>query len=698
MASCRPRTRIWLLTLCLFLGGCTSSTATPTGPLEPTSTPPPGTAAPGRPEISIDGTYYRASTQVAGVLERVSDDKGGVLQVFLRNTGEDEAVVADLVLDGRKAAALEKSGVLSWWRVWPEKIPAGGTAVLTLHAKGGPLAAGRTLQLTVTGKDFSASASTLLDEPPLRISYVVRGDDASSLLVFVRNDSNDATFDIQGLSNGTVPLPFTFRSGSGVVLPGTLSLLDVHRDAPFGRLEPLSLRLDARNDSTQAAVSIGSSLRLVEPYFPIGTWGSCAWDYASPDLLVMRSLGIGSVVGSLKSRPRISPYEFGMRSLDFTGDPPTIDLMNILLRRDDPDVAAIMLKDEPEWSDNMDSADVSAAQTSAARATKTIATYLNLCVSKRFSKYAVIADIASMDHYAYYAPLANDLPIPHKVAEAGWYMESLKGQAEPRPVWAWTQYAGWDRDPPAWSVENQAWQVLAEGAKGLYWFSYGKGFRDEYPEQTAALERVDRQIELVKGVLLRGDPYRGGVDVEGSGALLARVVAGRDSAVVVLVNRDDRAALGLDGFTFTLRSQAEVVCDIAMPSWISDGPVFEVTPEGLLPTAWAAVDGRLRLTTGLANTRVFLVGPPDGQAPAAPKKLRRIAWLDGTEWLGWQEAEDATGILSYEVLADGKPVATVRSPIWHVPSGSAAAADFTVRATDAFGRVGPESEVATPVR
>jgi hypothetical protein len=650
------------------------------------------------PSLSIDGTYYRASTQVAGVLERVSDDKGGVLQVFLRNTGGVEAVVADLVLDGRKAAALEESGVLSWWRVWPEKIPAGGTAVLTLHAKGGPLAAGRTLQLTVSGKDFSASASSLLEEPPLRIAYVVRGDDASSLLVFVRNDSDTVSFDIQGLSNGAAPLSFTFRSGTGIVPPGALSLLEVHRDTPFAKLEPLSLRLDARNDSAQASVSIGSSLRLVEPYFPIGTWGSCAWDFASPDLLVMRSLGIGSVVGSLKSRPRVSPYEFGMRSLDFTGEPPTIDLMNILLRRDDPDVAAIMLKDEPEWSDDMDSADVSVAQTSAARATKTIATYLNLCVSKRFSEYAVIADIASMDHYAYYAPLANDLPIPHGVAEAGAYMEALKGQAEPRPAWAWTQYAGWDRDPPAWSVENQAWQVLAEGAKGLYWFSYGKGFAAEYPDQTAAIERVDRQIELVKGVLLRGEPYQGGVAVEGDGPLLARVIAGRDAAVVVLVNRHDKAVLGFGGFTFSLRPQAEVVCDIAMTSWISDGPVFEVTPEGLAPTSWNAEGGRLRLTTRLENTRVFLVGAPDGVDPAAPKKLRRIAWPDGTEWLGWQEAVDGTGILSYDVLADGKRVATVRSPIWHIPPGSAAAADYTVRATDAFGRVGPESEVATPVR
>jgi hypothetical protein len=469
--------------------------------------------------------------------------------------------------------------------------------------------------------------------------------------------------------------------------PGALGLFHAERESPFVTLEPLHLRVVAQEASSGKDFSIGNSLRLVDPYFPIGTWGSCAWGSGSQDLLMMRSLGISSVVGSLNPPASTSPYDFGMRSLDFAGEPPDINHSKVMVRRDDGRIVAIMLKDEPEWSKKMNAADVSAAQTLVSRLTSFLPTYLNMAVSKRFSEYATMADIASMDHYAYYAPLANDLPIPHRIAEAGWYMESLKRLAEPRPTWAWTQYAGWDRDPPGWSVENQAWQVLANGAKGLYWFSYGTGFADEYPEQTAAMARVNRQLELVKGVLLRGEPYKVGVDVQGSDPLLARVVAGPDAAVIVLVNQNDRASFRLTHFSYSMGSQ-NVQCDIQLPNWIpTDSTVNEITSEGAVATSLRPDAGRLRFATELANTRIYLVARKSATPPVAPVAVSKIAYPDGHHYLAWPEVADRTGIDHYEILADGIQVASVRTPFWAIPD-DAINRSYSVRAVDTFGNVG----------
>ncbi|MFM8222204.1 MAG: hypothetical protein ACKOJF_25110, partial [Planctomycetaceae bacterium] len=94
---------------------------------------------------------------------------------------------------------------------------------------------------------------------------------------------------------------------------------------------------------------------------------------------------------------------------------------------------------------------------------------------------------------------------------------TLRTQSRPAPIAAWSQniHEGWGsyggrqrRSPNAAEIRVQAYEALANGITGLYWYSLQSWsllkFRDTISETT----RIGREIRLLDGIYSRADAYR----------------------------------------------------------------------------------------------------------------------------------------------------------------------------------------------
>lgn len=93
---------------------------------------------------------------------------------------------------------------------------------------------------------------------------------------------------------------------------------------------------------------------------------------------------------------------------------------------------------------------------------------------------------------------------------------SLRELNRPRPIAYWSQGAHHDwgsfwtprrGSPTPAELRSQAWHALGNRITSLYWFNLSYKSLMKFPDLIVPIRQVDREIEMLKGIMLSGDAY-----------------------------------------------------------------------------------------------------------------------------------------------------------------------------------------------
>lgn len=646
--------------------------------------------------------FHKATYSDKYGAEGGSIDTGGTLFLQLRNQGAVTETVTNLLLNG---VGVTNHASFRWWRVWPPSLPPGGVSTITVKATGAPLTEGGVVtNLVQFASGASVTATATLTTPALRLGSVLPSRDYRTLHLYVRNlDSVPCT--IQSVFvNGDVTGQCTFVGGT-TIPTNSIGLVKVVYANPLPELADLFIRVNATR-SGGGTVTVAAPVKLIEPWFPIGTWSGSLADTPSRQQFVRSNL-LDMVAGTPNSgnintmaeRYHIRPVTFA----NTTTTPRTADPAQVLPNVGNRNLRAWFIRDEPDIN-SVSSAEVAAHHLAFAQLDSTHPTYLNLAANRRFNEYGHISDIIGMDHYAAFSA-PNIIPstwVTRKASleEALDYTDVLKANTEPKRMWVWPQgIAGvWSTQPRDWAIDLQFWMAIQGGAKGYFWFTYKDNEVDLSPAGFAAMQRATRKLAQVRNLLLYADV----VDnvASSNNKLIARSIVGEDAVVVPVVNVN----YSIGGLAFAPSyslSAASGTLTVPVPPWLAPvAQVYEVTENGKVPVSYTPAGSAIQIAVSLGNTasncsKVFVLGALDATPPGTPARLN-VANLNPVDAaaLSWEEPFDNHGTMGYRVFSNGVPVAEVRAPIYvSPPLGTMAlgATEFSVQAFDSSTNLGPVS-------
>lgn len=673
--------------------------------------------------LAIENVTFHRSTNL-GYDGSSPTDNGGGLFVQVRNTGAVPLglTAENLQINGTPITTIMTQGpgapTPGWVRVWPESIAPGEAATWVVKTFGGTVTEGAVLasiQATADGGATATVSNVTLVTPKLRLAHVVPSHDGLTTWVFLRNDDTTAITVDELVLNSTVTGATTFLGGP-TVAPGGLLIAQVAHAAPVPLLTPLSIRASGLRAADSARVTVGSFIRLTEPEYGLTTWGSSP---SNDEARVQRLRQLYGLTGN--SWGGVSPilaaksqrYFYRQRMLDILAmtNTETVDMTNspiVTALAGTGQVGAWFVEDEPDLSYSSATRNPRAlANLSRAywRLDPGTPTHVNLVSSRSAQAYALAVDHPAIDAYMQYAPrhYGNIVSQTYPIDEALEQTENLKRVAEPIRVWMTPQGVSpgtWGTQPTDWGIAIQFWAQVMGGAKGLDGFKFddtATNAADPGGVRTQRQINLIRQLRLVEGVLVYGDPIANVTTNKPAADLAARAIVGASSVVVPVVNlaASHTRTLGSWG-TPTKTDQTNVNISIPVPTWINVARVVEVTPAGLVPIAHTVSGGTVQINgLNVADARVFLLGSDDTTPPAAPTGLQSVPDLNnlGGTLLSWRQPFDETGLLGYRVYRDGAEIASVRTPIAAItpPAPGECPAVYTVRAEDGAGNLGPAS-------
>ncbi len=657
-------------------------------------------AMPSHAALVIEQISFHASTHSQTYTENYPVDNGGAMFVFVRNTGAAPVTLSQVTINGTSVQELQSGGSVLWHRTWPPELPPGGVSTVTVKATGPPLTEGATVTVGVASSGGQqASATATLATPKLRIGSVIPSQDWRTIHVFLRNLDTVAHTVTALFLNGDVTAQTSFAGGP-VIPPNSVGIARVTLPAPAAPLTPLAVRVIAQR-SGGGQVEVGAPVRLVEPWFPLGTWSS-SMPETDPGQVVARQAQLDTVVGSnIWPLIREMNARHFIRSLNIinTGDPKYPDPAQAAANIGNPDIRAWYLRDEPDING------VPVIQIKEGNdilwADPTHPSFLNLTTTRAFNSYGHIPDIIGVDHYVMFAP--NNIPgtgiTRHaRLEEAIEFSELLKLNTEPKLMWNWSQLAAsvWSRQPLTWGVNYQFWANVMTGAKGILWFVLQPGTPSNYPAQYQEALKLTRQFSQIRGLCLYGESIPN-LSFSTSKAL-GRSIVGENAVVAIVLNNN----YTVSGFPWASNysiSPLSGTVTVPVPDWVPIEQVYRVTEDGKA-AAPHTVNPDRTVTIEFSmhqEMQVFVIGRNDTSPPAAPSRVNIAAYNGPASCrLSWLEPFDDFGVKGYRVYADGQEIADVRAPfaeLTDLPSPSTT--ELTVRAYDAAGNL---SEPSAPVR
>jgi len=223
--------------------------------------------------LAIEQISFHRATYSQTYTEDYPADNGGVMFVFVRNGGSAPASVTDVRINGRSVEDLQNNGTVSWWRIWPPSVPPGGVSTVTVKAGGTPLSEGSGITVSVLSSGGqTATASATLTTPKLRLGAVVPSTDWRTVYIYLRN-LDKAPYTVTQLFLNDDVTSRAFFPGGSAIAPNSIGIAKVSFAAPLAPLTPLAVRLRAVRPGGEE-IRLGAPVRLVEPWFPVGSWSS----------------------------------------------------------------------------------------------------------------------------------------------------------------------------------------------------------------------------------------------------------------------------------------------------------------------------------------------------------------------------------------------------------------------------------------
>mgnify|MGYP005846778371 CR=1 FL=1 len=658
--------------------------------------------------IEPENAYHPARFTTA-YTESWPADSGGVLEVFIRNSGTEPVPLTGLLLNGLPP---EQYPQVKWWRFWPETVEPGGLATLTVKSTGEPLEPDAEVTITVQGQNAEwASEALVCADSALRLGAVLAAPDLRSVFLYARNDGAAAVTIDQVRLNAEVCTPaqpgrLEALGGSWEVPPGGLRIFRARWSAPLPPLMPLAARLiwrDAASPALQPRCA-GGMVRITEPSFLLGTWSSslrdcpgCTWE--------ARALGISAnLPGGQRYDTVREVWEtsFFSHSLTYTaGNLSVSTVRNAALATG---YHAWFLQDEPDFSPSQyPSAQLVEDNQLIWREDLHHPTWINLATTAAYSEYATFTDIACMDHYAMFGAFTN---IPgtwllrvSDMEEALEWTRLLKQNVEPRIIWSWAQLSSsdWWGQPEPWGINYQFWAHVMEGAKSVFWFDYNPGdqLNPDYAPAIRMADRVYRQLASVRNWCYYGEPLPPAAMEPGT-PLMARLLAGPEAAVAVVLNNHYRIGGSTPLQPVYEREAASGWVEFILPDWVTPEEVWRITDSGREAADWSRDGDRIRLQVSLGpeETGVYVVGPRDRSAPERVSRAL-LTWSgSGRPVLHWAEPRDNAGIWKYQVYRNELLLGETAMPVWILDTDLDWRDGLTVRALDAAGNPGGFSPVA----
>lgn len=568
----------------------------------------------GAARLAIDHVAYRAARcELEQVREPENDspNRGGFVAVYLRNVSDAPVRLRFWRLNGRDESVHRVDRRDAWDRTHDPVLAPGATTVTEIDGLSTDFAAGRPFAFSWVDDSWQevGGVETVLTEDPVRVAFIRVLPGARGVEAFVR-------------VSGTGPVEF---SGAEVVgRPSTAVTWSTRRLAGPGiaiaridLAEPLEtaglvIIKVALADATGPRSVFGHRRAFVDR-FPVGTWGA---EEALREELHGLSIDTAVVDGRRSDSFFARDAErLGMRAMVHTGIITDVDRVREL--SGSPHVACWMIQDEPDWS--IPAATVLLAERTVRSIDTSHPTMVTLCRNVKFFEYAPIPDIACMDHYCVTAPSSSAWPQPWgtRLEETAHYTSDLKMAAEPRPVWVWTQgLFDWTERPerPVPTVAELSAQLvlnLSRGAKGILWFSYKSDLGVRYPDVRAAMAGWGRTLLLTRDDLLAAEPSP--VPVEAPPGVDARLLVGRDAAVLCLTNLDYEP----DPAGYRFRERQDVRVTFEMPAWLRPERAVRLDHESASEVAVTTTAGRASLGVGALVDAAIVLLPADPARPAA---------------------------------------------------------------------------------
>lgn len=629
------------------------------------------------------------------------EDTGGVIHVFVRNAGAAADGIAALTLNGATLDSWRSQGVVKWWRFWPPSVPAGGVAVATIKTVKSPFGEGQAVTAWVqSAAGATTQVSTTLNTFRLRIGSVIPSQDMKTVQINLRN-LDDAAYTINAVYlNDNVTARCTFVGGQ-TVAGKTVGIIKAAFDQPQPPLKFFAVCIYATR-AGGGTLGVGAPVRLVEPWFPLGTWNSHSLNGSETGMQQARAMQIDATwdysdwtsINSVANR-------YFIRTLNdvVSGSPGLPSASQVSGQKDNPSILAWALEDEPELHGNP-SSQVLDRNNVCWPNDPNHPTYLNLNTNHAFNEYGWIADIVSMDHYVMYAP--NVIPgtaVTRKaeLPEALDYTATLKENTEPTRMWVWSQLAAdsvWSGQPEPWGVNYQFWAHVMAGAKGVFWFLYLNDWDTKYPSQSAMARQVTREFSQIRNLCLYGES----MDNIGQSNQQVKVrgIYGEQAMAVIVINNNIDYGL-LPFVAGYAQNPASTTLTVPVPPWLPIERIHHVTQDGLVPAGDTSINGQtVTINASLTNSSlIYLIGRHDGVPPEVPAGLNIAQKLSPTSFiLSWKEPFDNFGVMGYRVYRNGTEVANVRAPIIRLANILNPTDAFTVRAYDAEGNLGPASNPA----
>jgi hypothetical protein len=579
------------------------------------------------PSLRVDAVGYQPAAYDPAVPEYPrkdyknwdfgNPDLGGILTIVVANDGDADAEVTAVTVDGVPldtflAGTCQLAGLacqatppqeMAWARWLPApEIPADGAAVFQL--KRTTEAAPTTIGIDAGGSHLDVATTPTPSSVRLGLAY----RDGNDAVVVVRNDGAGAVA-LQEVRLGAAPAPFDPLGGQTSVAPGRTAILRLIGAAPIeGAYAAITVRTSG-GDAT-------AGVRLFTPFFPIGSWFTDGWH--DPAFLDdARAHHIDTSWGYDWTVPIARAHGF---KLIADAVPCAPGQTSGCISESDEDVVAVYAYgDEVEFGH---SAQEVLANIERRRTMSDKPTYINDAAQRVFQVFAAQADVGSMDHYTSGIGLCTITTAQpssmqgQPVEWAGNYTRYLKLNVEPNPAWVWSQAANgrnktcWKGLPTVGEMRAQLFSELANGAKGITWFIFGKASDIEAkPALWDEAGRLGATLVETRDWFAHGDLDPGAF--RGSSADLEVGVISAPDAVVVPV-LDLRYRLKPKGYVWGTREGVQV--SWALPAWMASLDVAVTQVRAGVATAVPFTRSGAIVTATIPSLQVgtVLVAQPTG--------------------------------------------------------------------------------------
>jgi len=543
---------------------------------------------------------------------------GGVVYGAFTHTN---AALADTVLVNGQVGHPDTADV-EWCEILNPDLTADQVALVQCHSYSTNFDPGSSIELEVkAGAETLWTYNGMIPAPMLTPSYITADVDGDELLVYVRNDGEES-YVLTGLSIDGLDVSDFVAINQELVLPDEIAIIRVprHDGIDYGVFHAFTVHgLDERGEISATRIH-----RLFQPTFPLGNWDAGEDDiYHNMDNLEQQ-LGHGIdmhiyypdgyntpelVVGLAED------YDFYLFT-HYGGTNPTYE-QYINDYGENPQVLANAVFGEPDLSHPAIEVLGEMQLQRELWGTKKPLWGYNAC-AHRWPAFQPLPDIGGMDHYCVFAPKCNYNFPPFfwdHLWFLGYYCEAVKYNAEPKPVWEWTQgnskgdLSLFYRCLTDEEIRAQWYVVLGRGVKGLLWFRFTQHDIGFCPRPLPEMKRLAQELEPVKDSLLDGDWFTTGLYAATEDETIdVQATINPTSAVIVLSNFDYDLNLI---FPWVWREKTNVVVDFYPPEGFE--PASFTTFDGLDATdlQWEKVDhGHWRfLVPELQVGRAVLVLP-----------------------------------------------------------------------------------------